>query len=178
MWKSQQKMSENLKDICNNKVFDSVFHTYAKDLKRFLYFKFNDMTSAEDVLQETFIKLWNNCNKVVYDKVKSYLYTIANNAFLDIKKHENTVRKYQKGYVEYNTSESPEFLMIEEEYLIKVENIIAGLTEKQRAVFILSRIEKKKYKQIAEELQISVKAVEKRMHSALVIMREKLGRNI
>ncbi len=171
-------MSEEVKDICATKVFDSVFNTYAKDLKRFLYFKFNDMASAEDVLQETFIKLWNNCSKVVYSKVKSYLYTIANNAFLDIKKHENTVRKHQKNFVNYNTSESPEFLMIEEEYLIKVEKIIASLSEKQREVFLLSRIEKKKYKQIADELNISVKAVEKRMHSALVIMREKLGRTI
>lgn len=171
-------MSEKLRDICNNKVFDRVFNTYAKDLKRFLYFKFNDMTSAEDVLQETFIKLWNNCSKVVFEKVKSYLFTVANNSFLDIKKHENIVRKHQKNFIDYNTSESPEFLMIEEEYLTKVETIIASLTEKQREVFLLSRIEKKKYKQIADELGVSVKAVEKRMHSALLIMREKLGRDI
>ena len=171
-------MSGQLKNICDNKVFDSVFNTYAKDLKRFLYFKFKDMASAEDVLQETFIKLWNNCSEVVYDKVKSYLYTVANNSFLDIKKHENVVRQHEKSFINYNTSESPEFLMIEEEYLTEVEGAIASLSEKQREVFLLSRIEKKKYKQIAEELGISTKAVEKRMHNALLIIREKLGKNI
>jgi len=159
-------------------VYDSVFNTYAKDLKRFLYFKFNDMASAEDVLQETFIKLWTNCNKVVYSKVKSYLYTLANNAFLDIKKHEKVVRKHKEGFVNYNNSESPEFLMIEEEYLITVEKMIADLPEKQRKVFLLSRIEKKKYKEIALQLEISIKTVEKRMHNALLIMRKKLGRDI
>lgn len=171
-------MSEDLENICNTKVYDNVFNTYAKDLKRFLYFKFNDMASAEDVLQETFIKLWTNCNKIIYSKVKSYLYTLANNAFLDIKKHEKVVRKHQEGFVNYNKSESPEFLMIEEEYLITVEKIIADLPQKQREVFLLSRIEKKKYKDIALQLDISIKTVEKRMHNALLVMREKLGKNI
>jgi RNA polymerase sigma-70 factor (ECF subfamily) len=171
-------MDNEIVDICKEKGFDKVFNTYAKDLKRFLYFKFNDMSSAEDVLQETFIKLWNNCSKVVYSKVKSYLYTIANNTFLDIKRHEVIVRKHQKNFVNYNTSESPEFLMIEEEFLLKVEHIIANLPKKEREVFLLSRIEKKKYKEIAEKLEISIKTVEKRMHGALLVMREKLGRNI
>jgi len=168
-------MTKELTDICNNRIFDGVFHKYAKDLKRHLYFKYNDMASAEDVLQETFIKLWNNCAKVTLEKVKSYLYTLANNAFLDIKKHEKVVRKHQKGFVNYNKSESPEFLMIEEEFFVKVEKVIADLPEKQRKVFLMSRMEKMKYKEIALKLDISVKAVEKRMRNALIIVREQIG---
>ncbi len=171
-------MVENNSDICKTSVYNHVFNTYAKDLKRHLFFKYNDMTSAEDVLQETFIKLWNNCSKVTLEKVKSYLYTIANNAFLDIKKHEKVVLQHQKGYVNYNKSESPEFLLIEEEYLIKVEQAIESLPEKQKEVFLLSRMEKKKYREIAELLDISIKTVEKRMQNALLVMREKLGRKI
>ncbi len=171
-------MGDFQKNICDTKVYDSIFNTYAKDLKRFLYFKFRDMESAEDVLQETFIKLWTNCHKVIYSKVKSYLFTLANNAFLDIKKHEKVVRAHQDGFVNYNNSESPEFLMIEEEFLIEVEKMIADLPEKQRKVFLLSRIEKKKYKEIAIQLDISIKTVEKRMHNALLVMRKKLGRDI
>ncbi len=163
------------KDICNESTYNKVFNTYAKDLKRFLYFKYHDMASAEDVLQDTFIKLWQNCTKVSLEKVKSYLYTLANNAFLDIKKHENVVRKHQKGFVNYNESESPEFLMIEEEFLHKVERVIASLPEKQREVFVMSRIEKLKYKEIALKLNISVKAIEKRMRNALIVIREEIG---
>jgi RNA polymerase sigma-70 factor (ECF subfamily) len=168
-------MTKNSKNICETKVFDDVFNTYAKDLKKHLYFKYNDMTSAEDVLQETFIKLWKNCSKVIFSKVKSYIYTLANNAFLDIKRHETIVRKHQKGFVNYNKSESPEFLMIEEEYFQKVKQTIANLPEKQREVFLLSRMEKKKYREIAEILDVSVKTVEKRMHFALITIREKIG---
>jgi RNA polymerase sigma-70 factor (ECF subfamily) len=79
-------MNINSKDVCNERIYDAVFKTHAKNLKRHLYFKYNDMASAEDVLQDTFIKLWNNCAKVTLEKVKSYLYTVANNAFKDIKK--------------------------------------------------------------------------------------------
>jgi RNA polymerase sigma-70 factor (ECF subfamily) len=60
----------------------------------------------------------------------------------------------------------------------KLESVIAGLPEKQREVFLLSRIDKKKYAEIAEMLDISVKAVEKRMSQALIILREKIGNNI
>jgi RNA polymerase sigma-70 factor (ECF subfamily) len=50
-----------------------------------------------------------------------------------------------------------------------------ALPEKQRLVFLLSRIEKMTYKEIAELLDISVKAVEKRMHKALVSLRESIS---
>jgi len=172
-------MNENSEqDICKSSVFDKVFKTYASDLKKHLYFKYRDLASSEDIIQETFIKLWNNCKKVPFAKVKSYLYTVANNAFLDVKKHEKVVLNHQKGYVNYNKTENPEFLMIEQEYLIQVENAIQALPIKQREVFLLSRMEKKKYREIAEMLDISIKTVEKRMHDALIIIKEKLGRRI
>jgi len=168
-------MKSEDEDICKETVYTEVFNTYAKDLKRFLFFKFQDATSAEDVLQESFIKLWNNCKKVEFKKVKSYLYTIANNAFLDIKKHEKVVRLHQEQNVSNAKSVSPEFIMLEEEFMEKIQRVIASLPEKQREVFLMSRIEKKKYREIAETLDISVKAVEKRMKNALIIVREELG---
>ena len=57
----------------------------------------------------------------------------------------------------------------------KLQNAISDLKEGQREVFLLSRIDKKTYKEIAEMLSISVKAVEKRMTLALKQLREKVG---
>ncbi|WP_456379389.1 RNA polymerase sigma factor [Lutibacter sp.] len=167
-------MTEDLKDICNPVIFEKVFKTYSKDLKRFLYFKFGDMESCEDIMQDTFVKLWSNCSNVTYDKVKSYLFTIGNNLFLNVKKHEKVIRNHQKIKVNESTNESPEFLMLEKEFLNKLETAIDNLNDRQREVFILSKIEKKKYKEIAEMLNLSVKAVEKRMHGALKALREKI----
>jgi RNA polymerase sigma-70 factor (ECF subfamily) len=162
-------------NICESKIFEDVYNMYAKDIRRFLFFKTQDLDKAEDILQEVFIKLWENCSKVDYDKVKSYIYSIANNMFLNEVKHQKVVQNYNKHNKNESTNESPEFIMLEKEFLEKLESTIATLPEKQREVFLMNRIEKKKYKDIALHLDISVKAVEKRMHQALVVMRKEIG---
>ncbi len=168
-------MSKDNRNICESKTFEAIYKTYAKEIRRFLFYKTQDIAAAEDILQDVFVKLWGNCGKVEYEKVKSYLYTIANNMFLNEKKHEKVVMKYNKHNVKSSTNESPEYIMLEKEFMEKLETTIASLPEKQRVVFLMNRIEKKKYKEIAQHLDISVKAVEKRMHQALVIMRKEIG---
>lgn len=168
-------MPKDQQNICHSKTFELLYNTYAKDLRRFIFFKTQDIDKAEDILQETFIKLWNNCENVNYDKVKSYLFTVASNTFLNVVKHEKVVRNYQKSNANDQTNESPEFIMLEKEFMDKLQRTIDALPEKQKEVFLLNRIEKKTYKEIADQLHISVKAVEKRMHSALLVLRERIG---
>jgi RNA polymerase sigma-70 factor (ECF subfamily) len=168
-------MSQKKNNICNENIFKKVYDTLALDLRNFLIYKFQDLESAEDVVQESFIKLWHNCEKVSFIKAKSFLFTIANNMFLNIKKHEKIVREFEKksNQSKYN-SISPEYIMIEEEYAQKLENAINALPEKQKEVFRMSRIEKLKYHEIADKLQVSVKTVEKRMSDALRFLRTQL----
>lgn len=168
-------MSDEQHNICNSKTFESTYQAYAKDLRRFIFYKTQDIDLAEDILQETFIKLWDNCSKVDIEKVKSYLYTVATNIFLNMMKHNKVVRKHQHHLSKNYTNESPEFIMLEKEFMDKLEHTIQSLPEKQREVFLLNRIEKKKYKEIAEHLGISIKAVEKRMHLALLVIRKEIG---
>lgn len=168
-------MSGRKQNICDSKTFEVIFKTYAKDIRSFLFFKTQDIQAAEDILQDVFVKLWNNCSNVSFDKVKSYLYSIANNVFINQVKHLKVVQNYKQHHKKESTNESPEFILLEKEFLEKLETTIVRLPEKQREVFLLSRIEKKKYKEIAVQLNISVKAVEKRMHQALVTMRQEIG---
>ncbi|WP_299128761.1 RNA polymerase sigma-70 factor [uncultured Winogradskyella sp.] len=168
-------MAKDNCSICNSKTFEEIYNTYAKDIRRFLFFKTQDLDRAEDIMQEVFIKLWDNCSNVDYDKVKSYIYSIANNMFLNEVKHQKVVQNFNKHNKRESTNESPEFIMLEKEFMEKLETTIASLPEKQRKVFLMNRIEKKKYAAIADQLNISVKAVEKRMHQALVTMRKEIG---
>ena len=71
-------------------------------------------------------------------------------------------------------SQSPEYLMEEEQFKVKLQKAIADLSEAQRTAFLLHRIDGKKYHEIAEILGISVKAVEKRLHGALQELRKKI----
>ena len=168
-------MSADNRNICHSKTFESIYRTYAKDIRRFLFFKTQDLDKAEDLMQDVFIKLWDNCTKVDYDKVKPYIFSIANNMFLNVIKHEKVVKAHQKLHKKNITNESPEFIMLENEFMEKLETTIASLPDKQREVFLMNRIEKKKYKEIADQLNISTKAVEKRMHQALITMRREIG---
>ena len=169
-------MSKVSKKICQPKIFESIFYLYAKELKRFIFFKTQDMALAEDILQDAFIKLWDNCDNVNYEKVRAYLYAVSNNLFLNIKKHEKVVWKHRSHQVQESTNESPEFLLLEQEFLEKLERTINELPKNQKEVFLLSRIEKKKYREIASMLDISIKTVEKRMHYALLHMKNSVGK--
>lgn len=127
---------------------------------------------AEDLVQDAFVKLWENCAKVPLEKAKSFLFTTANNLFLNKVNHQKVVLKFeQKGHSEAD-QQSPAFLLEEAEFKHKLENAINALPEDQRIVFLMNRIDQKKYREIAEILDISVKAVEKRMHKALLSLRK------
>ncbi len=160
------------KDICNETHFSSFFNKYSKALYNFLYYKFGEKLNPEDKVQEAFLKVWQNCHKITPDKAKSFLYTTANNLMINQANHEKIKLKYAETPQKNHTNESPEFVMEENEYLDKIQNALANLTEAQRVAFMLNRIEGKRFKEIAEILGISVKAVEKRIYGALKKLRE------
>ena len=165
----------SLTGICEEIVFANFFKTQAKILRNYLYYKFGNEEQAEDITQEAFIKLWENCDKVPLEKAKSFLYTVANNATLNQIAHQKVVLQYSKSSKMQNSPpESPEFVLEEQQFKLKLQNAIAGLSEAQRTAFLLHRIEGKKYHEIAEILGISIKAVEKRIHIALVELRKEI----
>lgn len=168
-------MTKNIREnICDERLFSSLFMKYSKSLHDFLYYKYGERIHPEDKVQEAFIKLWGKCKDIPVDKAKSFLFTVAINSVLNDIKHEKIVLNYQKGSFKDYTHESPEFLMEETEYMQKYQTALANLTEGQREAFLLNRIEGKKHKEIAELLEISVKAVEKRIYGALKSLRNEI----
>ena len=166
-------MSDSLKEnICDERMFSSVFNKYSKELHNFLYYKFGERLNPKDKVQEAFIKLWQNCAKVAPNKAKSYLYTIANNLMLNEAAHQKVVLNFQKLPTRSHTNESPEFLLEEKQYMEKLQNALSRLTDAQRTAFMMNRIEGKKHKEIADLLGISTKAVEKRIYGALNKLRQ------
>lgn len=161
-------------NVCEESVYHRVFNSLSASLYNFIYFKCGNSAQAEDLVQEAFIKLWENCEKVPRVKAKSFLYTVCNNAFLNEVAHKKVVLKHAEKTGPSINDQSPLFVLEEKEFEQKLQNAIAGLTEAQRTAFLLNRIEGKKYREIAEILDISVKAVEKRMSQALDSLRTEL----
>lgn len=154
--------------------FKKIFDQYFEAIRNYIYFMCSDSGLAEDIAQDTFVKLWDNRTSIVLSTVKSYLYAIARNMTLNqLKRNKlkyNFIAQTELG----SNSETPEFSMEQQEFKEKLEAAIASLPEGSREVFLMNRIEGIKYIEIAERLGLSVKAIEKRMSKALKILREKI----
>ena len=161
-------------NVCPEEIFNRLFRTHAQNLHNFLYYKFGAENNSQDIVQEAFLKLWKNCQKVSPEKAKSFLFTVANNTMLNELSKKKTALAYRleqpKGY----TLESPEYLMEGNEYMDRLQNALEDLTEEQRVTFLLNRVEGKKHKEIAEMLGVSRKTVEKRIYTTLRILKDKL----
>lgn len=162
-----------MENVCEDEVYSTIYNANSKTLYNYIYYKFGNAEKANDAIQEAFVKLWENCKKVTPEKAKSFLYTVANNTYLNVLKAEKVRLKYASNTNEVS-HESPEFLMEEKEYEQKLENALNALPENQRSTFLLNRIDGKKYAEIAEMEGVSVKAIEKRMHLALKTLRSKI----
>jgi len=157
--------------LCEESTFTSIFKEYIQSLNNYLYYKTGDKNMAQDLAQEAFSKLWQNCASVAFASAKGYVFKTANNLMLNQFEHKKVVLKFQQIPRTDRSNESPEFLLEEKEFKEQLENAISQLPEKQRVVFLMSRIDKKTYKEIAAVLGISKQAVEKRIYKALDTLR-------
>lgn len=166
-------MSEE--NLCEERVFNGFYLRYSRDLYNWMYYRTGDQQQAADHMQEAFLKIFENCGKIELNKAKSYLFTTASNLFLNVVKHRKVRINFAQNHSpESTTTEDPEFVLREKEYMRELQEAIADLTPAQREVFLMNRIDGKKYREIAGILGISEKAVEKRMIGALKKLRAQL----
>jgi RNA polymerase sigma factor (sigma-70 family) len=157
---------------CEEHIYDALYRAHAAFIRNFIFFKCGDNERSSDITQEAFIKLWENCKKVPPEKAKSFLYTVANNLFLNTVAHQKVVFKYAENVSEKINKQTPQYLLEEKEFEEKLSAAITNLTEIQRTAFLLSRVEGKKYREIAVILNISEKAAGKRVFDALEVLRK------
>lgn len=162
-------------NVCDEHLFNGLFRAHSRDLHNFLYYKYGPDSNPKDIVQEAFLKLWDNCHKVIAGKAKSFLFTVANNQMLNEIAKKKTSIKYAQEKPKSVTAESPHFVLEENEYNSRLQKALMSLSEEQRVTFMLNRIEGKKHQEIAEMLGISRKAVEKRIYTALDKLRQQLG---
>jgi RNA polymerase sigma-70 factor (family 1) len=155
----------------NLEQFKSVFDECYHPIKNFLYYKLGDIDLAEDFTQEVFIKAWDKRENIRLETVKSYLYKIASN--LVINHYRSAKKRFELAFDDHDkaTIESPEYILEKNEFALQVNMALANLPEIQRVPFLMNRIDDLTYTEIAERLEISVKAVEKRMQGALESLR-------
>ena len=156
--------------------FDEIFRQYSKPL--FYYaVKFVDDEVAKDVVQDIFLKLWSDRSIIVRQSLNSLLFTMVRNSCLQQLEKQKVRNNYiettklilQKEELLFYTEEQSS--LIEQELEDKLNEALNSLPVRCKQVFLMSRFENKRNREIGEELNISVKAVEKQITKALAIIR-------
>ncbi len=164
----------------NVAAFDSLFEIYSPKLFGFALKYFKTETDAEELVQEVFVKVWENRQTLKSElSFKSYLFTIALN---QIRKHFNK-KATSLRYLESLQNE-PEFTDNQsinddnyESVLTQINLIIEQMPSRRREIFIKSKLEGKSSKEIAAELNISAGTVDNQVSEALRFIRAHLRTN-
>jgi RNA polymerase sigma-70 factor (ECF subfamily) len=132
--------------------------------------------TAEEIVQEMFSSIWIKVESIeIRTSVKSYLFGAVRNACLNYLKHQKIERKYEEHELHKPDFHDIDFLELDE-LQDKIDEALKSLPDKCREIFEMSRFEEKKYKEIAENLGLSIKTVETQMSRALKVMRNSLGK--
>ena len=155
-------------------VFETLFRDYYERLCNYANTMLNDMDEAEEMVQHTFLTVWENReNMAIHTSVKSYLYRAVHNGCLNKLKHNKVRQKHDEYYKQQseNAFENGAQELLGNELEKQINDAINTLPPQCKTVFVLSRFENMTYAEIAEQLGISIKTVDKHMVKALKIMR-------
>jgi RNA polymerase sigma-70 factor, ECF subfamily len=164
--------------IGDEQLFERIFVNHYKYLCNYAYYFIHDTEEAREIVQDVFVKFWE---KASFDKplaaLKSYLYSSVKNSSIDYLKHNLVRQEYRSRILlecSEETDENFEQILVKE-LSIRLEEAVQKLPPRCQKIFRLSRFECMKNKDIALEMNISVKAVEAQISKALLVLRDKLS---
>jgi RNA polymerase sigma-70 factor, ECF subfamily len=155
--------------------FEKLFRLHHKALHNLAYNLVRDKDIAKDIIQEVFLKLWQNRDRVEFgDQIKHYLFKATSHTALNhLRSSKKTVSTEQENF-DYLKAPSGSDELLYKEFEVRVREAIERLPPKCKTIYLLSRHEGLKYQQIAETLDISIKTVENQMGIALEKLRADL----
>jgi len=160
----------------DQKAFELLFSIFFARLNDFARHVVKDDTISQDIVQDVFVKVWERKSQIESLNLEAYLFRLVRNRCIDYINHLKVVNnrmheirissKYEELYrIDFIGNEP--YILIEQELKTKIEKTIQGLPDRCREVFILSRMDGLKNKEIAEKLDINIKNVERHLNRAL-----------
>lgn len=159
----------------DEKAFATLFHHYRPKIYSYAFHLFRNIGLADELVQEVFLKVWLNRNKLPHIlKFESWIFIITRNQVFDTLKQiarEATARKQMAHFLD------PEADLVEDHILTKenearLQNALNHLSPQQKLIFTLSRQEGMKHEEIATQLNISRNTVKTHLVHALKTLKD------
>lgn len=158
--------------------FKVLFDTYFEDVRRYIFYRSGNAEIATDIAQDTFMRVWEKQIDIDYKRVKGLLFKIAGDLFVSQYRREQVAFNFLNTFQPNDKSQTPEDEFNFQELKKAYEAALKSMPEKQRTVFLMNRVDELKYKEIADQMGLSVKAIEKRMSQALEHLKTHLKHKI
>ncbi len=171
--------------ILDETIFEGLYYKYSDRLYNFAFRFVSDEHTAQDIVHEAYGTLWEKFEGKESDAWQALLFRIVRNRSIDTLRHQSSLRivsltdsfrnvcdegLYQMDFAVNDSDRKT----IYDELTANIHSIMGKLPDRCREVFMMSRFQNMKNREIAEALKISEKAVEKHIHKALTVFRKEL----
>jgi RNA polymerase sigma-70 factor (ECF subfamily) len=167
--------------------FEKLFKRLHPRLKDFAVRVVRDNDVAEDIVQEVFIKIWEKRKRIATINIEAFFFRVLRNQCISHIKHLKVVDRLKVSIALQRDAEevyridfvrNEPYILVEKELQDQIDKIIHALPEKCREVFLLSRAEGLKNREIAEKLGINIKNVERHLQRALKSFKSQFGQSV
>lgn len=171
--------------ILDETIFEGLYYKYSDRLYNFAFRFVSDEHTAQGIVHEAYGTLWEKFEGKESDAWQALLFRIVRNRSIDTLRHQSSLRivsltdsfrnvcdegLYQMDFAVNDSDRKT----IYDELTANIHSIMGKLPDRCREVFMMSRFQNMKNKEIAAALKISEKAVEKHIHKALTVFRKEL----
>lgn len=160
------------------KAFTQIYHAYADDLYAFAIRYLKNRQAAQDIVQDTFMRLWGNRSQIdCFGDLRGFIFAIAKHRIIDTFRRQLLAPQFSE-YMEYCNAcadeLSPEDVLLYDEFITQLKRSKSLLTPRQRQIFEMSREQGLTPSDIASELGLSEQTVKNTLVAALRTLRDEL----
>jgi RNA polymerase sigma-70 factor (ECF subfamily) len=142
--------------------FKDLYESYSAEVYRFSLWLAGNISEAEDITSETFIRAWANHHKIRTETLKAYLFTISRNIYLQRQRKKK--RQVVLEDVHSDPAPGPDKLTESQLKLEQVQRVVQALPEIDRAAFILRVQHDLTYEEISRVLELTVTATKVKVY--------------
>lgn len=154
----------------DQQAFEKLYFQHSKRILINVLKLVKDTDEAQEILQDVFIRIWNNRKNIDPDKsFSSYLFTVAQNLVRDFFRKAALNRKMQDAIIKQSTEfyEHIESNLYFKESNLILQNAIDSLPTQRKRIYTLCKIDGKSYREAADILGISVSTVDNQLVKAV-----------